>query len=73
MSMTDAQTAPQSTATEKTKGFLSGDMGILLVVVLFVALVAVITATFGLPGLAMSGLAMVPVVYAVLLLLTFGK
>lgn len=40
---------------------------------LLVALGAGMTALFGLPGLAMTALALVPVVYAVLLLITVGK
>ncbi|WGW03341.1 hypothetical protein [Tropicibacter oceani] len=57
----------------KSKGVLSGDKGVLIVVALFVALVAVLTATFGLPGLAMSALATVPFIYATLILITVGK
>ncbi len=46
---------------------------ILLAVLAFVALVAAATLTWGLPGLAMSALACVPVIFVVLLMITVGK
>ncbi|WP_425098928.1 hypothetical protein [Tropicibacter sp. S64] len=71
MSATETLTSAPDTA--KARATLAGDTGVLLCLVLFVALVAAITATFGLQGLAMSALAMVPVVFAVLILITVGK
>ncbi|CUH76597.1 hypothetical protein [Tropicibacter naphthalenivorans] len=57
----------------ETASFLSGTAGILTFVALFLAWVALATATWGLPGLAMTALACVPVMYTVLILITFGK
>ncbi len=69
MSTDHAINAPQAAKS----GFLSGTAGILLVVALFLALVAVATITWGLPGLAMSALACVPVISVTLILITVGK
>ncbi|MBP0481082.1 hypothetical protein J5474_01060 [Sagittula sp. M10.9X] len=59
-----AQTETSPASIERT---------ILMAVALFVALVALATWTWGLPALAMIALACVPVMYAVLLLITVGK
>lgn len=67
MSVTEAPAAHHATTSatvEKT---------ILMAIALFVALVALATWTWGLPALAMIALAMVPVMYTVLLLITVGK
>ncbi|MFZ7089483.1 hypothetical protein [Primorskyibacter sp. 2E233] len=69
--MSDSKAAAENSAP--TKGILSGDRGVYLAVALFVALVALMTFTFGLPGLAMSALATVPFIYATLILITVGK
>ncbi|WP_425071120.1 hypothetical protein [Sagittula sp. S175] len=67
MSVTEATT----THTETTP--MAVEKAILMVVALFVAIVALATWTWGLPALAMIALAMVPVMYTVLLLITVGK
>lgn len=67
MSVTEANT----THTETTP--MAVEKAILMVVALFVAIVALATWTWGLPALAMIALAMVPVMYTVLLLITVGK
>ncbi|EBA09868.1 hypothetical protein [Sagittula stellata] len=46
---------------------------ILMCVVLFVALTALATWTWGLPALAMIALALVPVMYALLILISMGR
>ncbi|MFW2542518.1 hypothetical protein ACN2XU_07740 [Primorskyibacter sp. 2E107] len=66
-------TETSRTSAAKTTGFDSGEWMVLLFVALFVVVVGAITALFGLPGLAMSALTMVPIVYAVLILITVGK
>ncbi|MCT4554598.1 MAG: hypothetical protein N4A53_07925 [Pelagimonas sp.] len=59
--------------TAAKPGFLSSDMGILAVVALFLVFVVIVTLTFGLPGLSMIALTLVPIIFATLILITVGK
>ncbi|SMX50262.1 hypothetical protein [Maliponia aquimaris] len=52
---------------------LSGERIAYLGAALIVAFGATMTGMFGLPGLAMTALALVPVVFVVLLMITVGK
>lgn len=54
-------------------GRFSPDMGFLLIALALVLVGAAATMIWGLPGLAMTALAMVPVVYALLILISVGK
>lgn len=69
MSVAEANPAQIAAPEEK----LSDEKIAYVLALVIVALGAVLTIAFGLPGLAMTALALVPVVYATLLLLTFGK
>ncbi|KUF12000.1 hypothetical protein [Pseudoponticoccus marisrubri] len=60
-------------ADESQPHFMETTPGILLGVLAFLAIVAVATLIWGLPGLAMVMLATVPVVFGVLMLITVGK
>jgi hypothetical protein len=58
----------------RTSSFRLSDEAIaFLGVVLFLAVAVSATLTWGLPGLAMTALATVPVIYAILILLSVGK
>jgi hypothetical protein len=49
------------------------EKSVLLTVLFFIAAVALAVSTWGLPALSMIALALVPVVYVVLLLITVGR
>jgi hypothetical protein len=68
MSVAHAPTAPRFTPLD-----LTGEQVAYLIAAALVATGASMTVLFGLPGLAMTALALVPVVYVVLLLITVGK
>jgi hypothetical protein len=69
MTAVDATTEHATADTATSSGALVG-FGIAAVLV---ALMAAATVTFGLPGLSMVALALVPVMYLVLLILCMGK
>lgn len=52
---------------------LSGEKLFYLIALALVVIGAAMTLLFGLPGLAMTALALVPVVYALLILISVGK
>lgn len=63
-------TAEQTTSS---KSGLSSTAVFYLIALVIVALFALNTLLFGLPGLAMTALAAVPVIYGILMLITVGK
>ncbi|MGP6085784.1 hypothetical protein [Antarctobacter jejuensis] len=66
--------APEATAaTQLPKAGLSDEKLAYLIAVLLVVFGAAMTVLFGLPGLAMTALALVPVMYVVLILISVGK
>ncbi|MBV7393810.1 hypothetical protein [Mameliella sediminis] len=68
--MTIAETTTTDTAPKQA---LSGEQTFFLIALVLVALGAGMTILFGLPGLAMTALALVPVAYALLILISVGK
>ncbi|MCT4608011.1 MAG: hypothetical protein N4A70_02290 [Pelagimonas sp.] len=64
--------APSSHA-EATETKLTGTLVAFGIAALIIGLMASATLLFGLPGLSMVALALVPVIYVTLLILTFGK
>lgn len=62
--------ANASTHAKDTK---TGTLVAYAIALLLIVALAGATVLFGLPGLAMVALTLVPVVYIVLLILTFGK
>ncbi|SNS04446.1 hypothetical protein [Antarctobacter heliothermus] len=65
--------SPASPAAEMANTQMSGEKVFYLVALVLVVIGAAMTLLFGLPGLAMTALALVPVVYALLILLSVGK
>ncbi len=55
-----------------TKHITRTEVTVFLAIALFVALVSLATATWGLVALAISALALVPVVLGLILMITFG-
>ena len=71
--MTDATAAaPLSTAQDTTKKPMSPDVKMFLAIAAFLALWALSVVTWGVPGLYIPAVAMVPVIFALLMLVTRG-
>ena len=69
MSVTEA---PQVAASTDESPF-DGAKGFFAIAAVLVIIATAATTTFGLPGLAMTALALVPVMYVILILLSVGK
>lgn len=75
MAMSDTSLAPNlvpDTNAAPTPR-LTGDLVAYLVALVLIVALAVNTVLFGLPGLAMTALALVPVCYGLLILLSLGR
>ncbi|WP_167647464.1 hypothetical protein [Mameliella alba] len=65
--------AETTAAQDMPRKAISPEQVAYLIAALLVGAGAAMTALFGLPGLAMTALALVPVVYVVLILISVGK
>lgn len=63
----------ESSAKEAANTKMSGEKVFFLVALVLVVIGAAMTLLFGLPGLAMTALALVPAVYVLLIVLSVGK
>lgn len=66
-------TAEAATPLDTPKNPLTGEQVFYLIALALVAVGAGMTMLFGLPGLAMTALALVPVMYVLLIVISVGK